>query len=86
MKTDQLFKIKNTAKWKMSDPVYAPRACEIVANHMLRIAQVLSKAKLNKEINLALLFDICAVVFVCFHAFPLYQIFYYFPLYQHNHH
>jgi hypothetical protein len=54
----------------MSDPVYAPRACDIVANHILKIAQVLTKAKLNKEINLALLFDICTVVFVCFHAFP----------------
>ena len=70
----------------MSDPVYGPRACDIVANYILRIARVLSKAKLNKEINLVLLFDICTVVFVCFHAFPLYQIFYYFPLYQHNHH
>ena len=64
----------------------AKRKCDIVANYILRIARVLSKAKLNKEINLALLFDICTVVFVCFHAFPLYQIFYYFPLYQHNHH
>ena len=70
----------------MSDPACGPRACDIVANYILRIAQVLSKAKLNKDINLALLFDICTVVFVCFHAFPLYQIFYYFPLYQHNHH
>jgi hypothetical protein len=70
----------------MSDPVYAPRACDIVANHILRIEKVLSEAKLNKEINLALLFDICTVVIVCFNVFPLYQIFYYFPLYQHNHH
>ena len=70
----------------MSDPVCGPRAFDIVANYIFRIARVLSKAKLNKEINLALLFDICTVVFVCFHAFPLYQIFYYFPLYQHNHH
>jgi hypothetical protein len=32
----------------------------------LRIAQVLSKAKLNKEKKLVLLCDICTVVFVCF--------------------
>ena len=67
--------LKTTTKRKMSDPVYGPRACDIVANYILRIARILFKAKLNKEINLALLFDIYTVVFVCFHAFPLYQIF-----------
>jgi hypothetical protein len=75
---------KNTAKRKMSDPLCGPKVRDIVANYIFRIARDLSK--LNKEINLALLFDICTVIFVCFHAFPLYQIFYYFPLYQHNHH
>jgi hypothetical protein len=70
----------------MSDPMCGPSACDIVANYIFRIARVLSKAKLNKEINFALIFDICTVVFVCFHSFPLNQIFYYFPLYQHNHH
>ena len=50
----------------MSNPVCRPRACDIVPNYILKMAQVLSKAKLNKEINLVLLFDICTVVFVCF--------------------
>jgi hypothetical protein len=35
------------AKRKMYDPVCGPRACNIVANYILIIAQVLSKAKLN---------------------------------------
>ena len=58
--------LKNTTKWKMSVPVCGPSACDFVANYILRIAQVLSKAKLNKDINLVLLFDICTVIFVCF--------------------
>jgi hypothetical protein len=42
----------------MSDPVCGPRTCDIVGNHIFRIARVLAKVKLSKEINLALLFDV----------------------------
>jgi hypothetical protein len=35
----------------MFDPVCGPRAFDIVANYIFRIGRVLSKDKLNKEIN-----------------------------------
>jgi hypothetical protein len=61
-----VFLLKSTAKRKMSDLKCGPRACDIVGNYILRIVWVLFKTKLNKKINLFLLFDICTVVFVCF--------------------
>jgi hypothetical protein len=72
----------------MSDPSCGPRACDIVAINIFRFAGVLSKAKLNKDINLAERRDKLgySLIYVQSSLFPLYQIFYYFPLHQHNHH
>ena len=56
----------------MSDPVCGPRACDIVANYIFRIARVLSKAKLNKEINFALLFDI--LLYYNFYSYTKYLV------------
>ena len=43
-----------------------PTLCEGLGHVTLCQIIVLFKAKLNNEINLVLLFDICTVVFVCF--------------------